>query len=90
MKKEWINIISQIAEDIDQISKIECPNCEECEIDYTYVGDGDTRIGFLLIWCNKCFKGIRISRAIAPVNAKFVTFKSNLKGIFPIVEFVDG
>lgn len=56
------------------MNQIKCPNCSECGIDYIYVGDVDTRIVFLQIWCNKCLKGIYVSRVVAPENAKFVTF----------------
>ena len=41
------------------------------------------------IWCNKCLKGIYISRAVAPVNAKFVSFDEDLKKIVPNYEFLD-
>lgn len=88
MKSEWTRIISQITGDFDNINRIKCPNCRECAIDYIYIGDGNTRIGFLQIWCNKCLQGIYVSRAVAPPNAKFVTFDNNLKGIVPKVEFV--
>ena len=89
MKREWTRIIPQIIEDFDNINQIKCPNCKECGVDYTYIGDGNTRICFLQIWCNKCLKGIYVSRAVAPQNAKFVTFDTDLKGIVPKVEFVE-
>ena len=89
MKKEWVGIMSQITEDINLTNKIKCPNCGECGIEYTYVGDCNTRIGFLVIWCDKCLKGIHISRVVAPPTAKFVKFDSDLKSIIPKIEFVE-
>ena len=87
MKIEWTRVVSQMIEDFNNISQIKCPNCSKYGIDYIYIGDGSTRIGFLQIWCNKCLKGICISRTIAPLNAKFVTFETDLKGIVPKFEF---
>lgn len=89
MKKEWIAIVSQITDDFNKINQIECPHCGKCGIDYIYIGDGDTRVGFLQIWCYKCLKGIHVSRVVAPQSAKFVTFDTELKGIVPQFEFVE-
>ena len=86
MKKDWTKVISEITEDFNRVDQLKCPNCGECGIDYMYVGDGHTRIGFLLIWCNKCLKGIHVSRAAAPRNAKFVTFETDLKSVVPEFE----
>lgn len=88
MKREWIRIVPKITEDFDRINQIKCPNCGEYGIDYIYVGDGNTRIGFLQIWCRKCLKGIYVSRAAAPPNAKFVTFEADLKSVVPKYELV--
>lgn len=87
MKSEWIKMISQITNNIDNINELKCPNCEKKGIDYLYVGDKETRVGFLQIWCSKCLKGIYISRAIAPINAKFASFEADLKDIVPQCDF---
>lgn len=89
MRKEWERIIPQIVENVEDIDKIKCPNCKECGIDYMYIGDSHTRIGFLQIWCNKCLKGIYVSRAVAPLRVKFVTFDTDLKDLVPKFEFIE-
>lgn len=89
MKKEWIKIISQITDNIDNNNCMKCPVCGE-GIDYLYVGDGNTRIGFLQVWCNKCLKGVYVSRVVAPPNARFVTFDTDLKDVVPKYEFLEG
>lgn len=89
MRKEWTNIIHQVANDFDGIYQINCPNCGKNGIKYLYIGDKKTRIGYLQIWCSECLKGIYISRAVAPPNAKFVTFDDDLKNLVPKYEFVD-
>lgn len=89
MKKEWIKIIPQIIENLKSIEKIKCPNCGKCGIDYMYTGDENTRIGFLQIWCTKCFKGIYINRAIASPNSKFISFDSESKDLIQVYDFVE-
>ena len=89
MKSAWERTISEILKDFNIINQIKCPSCGKCGMDYIYIGDGDTRIGFLQVWCNKCLRGFYVSRAAAPPNAKFVTFETDLKDIVPKIEFVN-
>lgn len=86
MRKDWIKIVPQIIDNFDNIIQILCPNCKECEIEYLYIGDERTRVGFLQVWCNKCLKGIHISRAKAPQNAKFVTFDYDIDNMVPFYD----
>lgn len=92
MRKKWMKIVPQIInniENIKQINQIKCPNCGKNGIDYIYIGDEKTRLGYFQVWCNECLKGIYISRVLAPQNAKFITFDDNLHGIVPNFEFVE-
>lgn len=89
MKIGWRGIIEKISENVSNIHQVRCPNCGETRLDYIYIGDVETRIGFLQIWCNKCLKGVYASRVVAPLNAKFVTFDSDVKSIVPPIEFVE-
>lgn len=38
MKKEWIKIIPQIANHLDEVEQLKCPNCGKHEIEYIYWG----------------------------------------------------
>lgn len=89
MRNKWMHILMQLTTDFDRVNQINCPNCKECEIDYLYIGEASTRVGFLQVWCKKCLKGIYVSRAVAPQNAKFVTFDTDIKDLIPSYEFVD-
>ena len=90
MKLAWERTISELIKVFDNSNQTKCPRCENRGIDYIYIGDGDTRIGYLQVWCNKCLRGMYVSRAVAPPNAKFVTFETDLKGIVPKkIEFVN-
>lgn len=89
MNKDWISIIPKITAHPKDNHRVKCPNCGEYGIEYIYVGDEKTKIGYLQIWCIKCLKGIYVSRAIAPANAKFATFDDDLKEIVPNYDFIN-
>lgn len=92
MRKKWMKIVPQIMDNIDKvyiINQIKCPNCDKHGIDYMYIGDEETRIGYFNVWCNECLKGIHISRALAPTKAKFITFDDNLRGTIPNFQLVE-
>ena len=86
MKKMWVNIISKIP---NNIAEARCPICGKHTMNYMYVGEEKTRIGYLNIWCDGGLKGIYISRTVAPRNAKFVTFDAELSSIIPKYEFIN-
>lgn len=46
MKQEWIKILTQITDNLDNVDQIKCPVCGEHGIDYIYIGDEGTRVGF--------------------------------------------
>lgn len=88
MKKEWIKTVSEIMDSLDNTNQIKCPNCRKSGIEYIYVGDEKTRVGYLQIWCNKCLKGTYVSRTVAPQDAKFITFNDNVKNFVPEYEII--
>ena len=51
-----------------------CPACPCCGREATlrtrYVVDRGTRVGYLLMWCDACLRGISISRVQAPEGAE--------------------
>ncbi|BFH25578.1 hypothetical protein WJ0W_001824 [Paenibacillus melissococcoides] len=48
--KDWIKLTTIIANNNEEVSKIACPNCQKCGIDYQYVGDIKSRAAFLDIF----------------------------------------
>lgn len=86
VKKNWMNIVPQIINNLNHTNDIICPNCGKEKIDYMYVGDKNTRIGYLEIWCGNCLKGIHISRVIAPPNAKFLSLEDDIGNTIPDYE----
>ena len=71
MYGDWLNLVSKLAEHLDEVF---CPNCGKHMINYLYIGDEKTRMGYLQIWCESCLTGIYVSRVKAPEEAKMIFF----------------
>ena len=89
MRETWMKILPKLIDNLANPQEIQCPNCGEHGVEYLYIGDEKTRIGYFQVWCNKCLKGIYISRAKAPANARFVSFNHDLIGMIPKYEIDD-
>lgn len=76
MFKKWlIEVAAKISGKECEAREIKCPHCNKKNIDYLYIGDKETRIGYLQVWCNNCLNGIYISRAKAPEGLKMISFE---------------
>lgn len=84
MRENWIKLISGL----DNVDTLQCPNCYEKDIDYLYIGDEYTRIGYLQIWCNNCKKAIHISRVKIPQGVKFVSLEDRENIELPSCDFI--
>lgn len=91
MYKDWIGLVPHLIDNIDKTENLKCPNCGEHKVDYLYIGDNHSRVGYLQLWCSSCLKGIYVSRAKAPQNAKMITFnqKEELGKIIPKYTFIN-
>ncbi|MBI4852013.1 MAG: hypothetical protein HY819_09475 [Acidobacteria bacterium] len=69
----WLNIAAKIAENHISLS-IMCPSCDKATIDFQYVGNPESKIGYLDVWCKGCLQGIHISRVKIPDNISFLPF----------------
>lgn len=58
-------------------SPMDCPRCGQNSVDMQYVGDNETRVGYLDVWCSSCLHGIHISRVKVPLNANMLTFETS-------------
>ncbi len=72
----WLAVFKKLYEQLPDRSGLVCPNCGSVAINYQYVGDAATRIGFLALWCNKCLVGIQLSRVKAPECVELLSFDS--------------
>jgi len=71
MKPRWRDVIIKIME-----SGIPspCPECGETGIQYKFVGDTETRVSYLAIWCGTFNQGIHVSRTRAPDYEEILPF----------------
>jgi len=72
----WLKLAGTIADTLPTVPSLECPKCGLPKIDFQYVGDKITRIGFLCIWCPSCLHGIHISRIRIPQQAELISLDS--------------
>ena len=73
MYKNWLKLVSNISENENNV----CPNCGSRKIDYQYIGDLATKVGYLDVWCNNCTYGIHVSRVRIPEGVNILSFDDN-------------
>ena len=66
-----------------------CPECGDHQLDFLYVADPGSRIGYLLVWCPVCHVGIRVSRVAVPTGFQSVTFEAVEQGKIELPKFVE-
>lgn len=76
---DWLKVAIEIAKSLPEANTIKCPSCHQKAIDYQYIGNLQTRMGYMLIWCNVCFEGINMSRVRAPESAPILDIDSKLE-----------
>lgn len=74
MFNDWFNLLKELNKNNYSTQGFICPECGEGSIEYIYVGDSTTRIGYLPVWCKNCNKGIQISRVKIPKEVKMIEF----------------
>ena len=74
MFHDWLKLLANLSANNYCTKDFICPECGKKSIDYRYVGDVSTRIGYLPIWCKNCSKGIQISRVEIPQEVKMIEF----------------
>jgi hypothetical protein len=71
---DWLKIFKRIADSGGRATDAACPECGKSSVDYQYIGDAKTRIGYLRIWCPSCRKGVHLSRVKIPESAPMLSF----------------
>jgi hypothetical protein len=64
--ESWLRISTHILLEKHDKTEIICPCCRNKGVDFQCIGNIDTKIGFMLLWCWKCRQGINISRIKIP------------------------
>lgn len=71
MYQDWLKIIPKFNGSQEALS---CPNCKAIAISYQFVGDSESMIGHLYLWCNSCLNGIHVSRIKIPSGVEILPF----------------
>jgi hypothetical protein len=79
--KQWLDLAIVIVDNISNVPALPCPKCKKESIAFQYVGDPQTRVGYLDIWCNSCLHGIHISRVLVPQKASMLPFETQIDEI---------
>ncbi len=79
MFEKWLKILPIIPTS----EPIICPSCRNGNVSFQYVGDIDSRIGYLDIWCDSCNHGIHLSRVKVPNNISMLSFYDNVSDVIP-------
>ncbi|MCP1226593.1 hypothetical protein [Sebaldella sp. S0638] len=79
---EWLRLV---CDDKEGSEFLVCPRCKEKAVDYIYIGDKKSMIGYLQTWCNSCKYRIYISRVIMPEGLKTRDFKDDMSDLPEII-----
>ena len=72
--RSWLDLFVRLQDQLPDTSGLVCPHCGAESVDYQYVGDMKSRVGYLRIWCEKCLTGIHLSRVEAPQPVELLSF----------------
>lgn len=64
--ESWFKISKMILFERLDKTEIDCPCCDQKGIDFQCFGRESTMMGFMLVWCDECRKGINMSRLTVP------------------------
>jgi hypothetical protein len=79
--QEWISITTNIYKNLPNVPVLICPNCHKLGIDFQFIGNLQTRIGYMAIWCAFCLHGIHLSRVHIPDKAQAIPFDMSVEEI---------
>ena len=69
-RQSWLCALGNLIDSgFDPEAPVPCPNADGGHIQHRYVVDPQSRLGFAVIWCDRCADGALISRARAPEGA---------------------
>ena len=78
---KWLSLTNDIYDNFPNVPMLACANCYQLGIDFQFIGDSQTKIGFMVIWCPLCFHGIHLSRVDIPDQAQILPFYISIEKI---------
>ena len=70
----WLKISMSMTDKLPNTSPMDSPGCGQNSVDMQYVGDAETRVGYLDVWCSSCLHGIHISTVKVPLSTNMLDF----------------
>ncbi len=67
--ERWLRTYLQIR---DKDPNVKCPICGKSDIGFQHVGNIETRIGTIFIWCWSCMNGTTLGRVSIPLEIKMI------------------
>lgn len=77
----WMSIATDINNTLPNVTVLACPSCHRLGVDFQFVGDFQTKIGYMAIWCPFCLHGIHISRVRIPEKVQSIPFNTSAEEI---------
>ncbi len=69
-RQDWLHALARLVDSgFDPEAPVACPNADRGAVQHRYVVEQVSRVGFAVVWCDKCVEGILVSRAEAPEGA---------------------
>jgi hypothetical protein len=75
--ESWLSAFLKVSAAAPDPVKVACPSCGRGQVRVAYAGDPETRIGYSIIWCDACLKGIYLSRVGILEGVAMFTFESS-------------
>ncbi|MFG1673094.1 hypothetical protein [Micromonospora sp. NPDC049282] len=70
----WLAAYNRIRDAAPKSVEVTCPSCGRGRVHVSWTGDPVTRIGYAVVWCDACEKGIYLSRVGVPDGVEMFTF----------------
>ncbi|GAA1822638.1 hypothetical protein HC028_15225 [Planosporangium flavigriseum] len=74
--KAWMDAFGCIQNAAPDEVSVDCPSCGDGKVKISYTGDPQSRIGYAILWCDACLRGIHLSRVGIPEGVDMLTFDS--------------
>jgi hypothetical protein len=76
--QDWLSMVGSFVDHKYDASTLTCPGCGRKTLLSECRADPKDRIGYILLWCEECDLGIRVSRVEFPTWAKIKTFTESM------------
>lgn len=65
----WLKALSRLNISAERGAEEPCPNCGRIQLRNRYIVNPESRLGYVLVWCEACLHGVSVSRVRAPDGA---------------------